>query len=259
MACVRIGAEAPGLTTVTLTATDSDDLSASLVFAVNVKGPPRVVGEIAALSLPAGALADIDAAARFRDPNGDELAYQAASSNASAAAATMDGSVARVVAKVPGTATVTITAADGDGLSASLSFSVGGGGAASEPGAFGWRRRFGDAAVEPVCGMRAALMSPAASSSDTALVAADVADGVLTLAAVGEDEGAAVVSVGGDGRRRLAQNAASPGRGDHRRRLFQGLAPALDHAACAAGRGGLLEPISFDAAMTGLLEFYDVE
>ena len=201
---VRIVAEAPGLTTVTLTATDSDGLSASLVFAVNVKGPPRVVGEIAALSLPAGALADIDAAARFRDPNGDELVYQAASSNASVAAATMDGGVARVVAKVPGTATVTITAADGDGLSASLSFSVAVAAALPNQELLVG----GDVLAMPLSSLFAdagGFDEPAASSSDTALVAADVADGVLTLAAVGENEGATVVSVaatGGDGWRR---------------------------------------------------------
>ncbi len=201
---VRIAAEAPGLTTVTLTATDSDGLSASLVFAVNVKGPPRVVGEIAALPLPAGALADIDAAASFRDPNGDELAYQAASSNASAAAATMDGGVARVVAKAPGTATVTITAADGDGLSASLSFPVAV--AAALPNQ---ELLVGDDVLAmPLSSLftgAGGFDEPAASSSDAALVAADVADGVLTLAAVGEDEGATVVSVaatGGAGWRR---------------------------------------------------------
>ena len=200
---VRIVAETPGLTTVTLTATDSDGLSASLVFVVNVKGPPRVVGEVAALSLPAGALADIDAAARFRDPNGDELAYQAASSNASAAAATMDGGVARVVAKAPGAATVTITAADGDGLSASLSFSVAV--AAALPSQ---ELLVGDDVLAiPLSSLftdAGGFDEPAASSSDAALVTADVADGVLTLTS-GEDEGTAVASVaatGGDGWRR---------------------------------------------------------
>ena len=213
---VRISAEAPGLTTVTITATDVDGLSASLAIAVSVKGPPRVLGEIAALSLPAGASAEIDAAAKFRDPNEDPLTYQAVSSNAAAAVATLEGGVVKVVAKARGRATVTITAVDVDGLSASLNFPV----AVAVPLRNHELLAGGDVLTLPLSSLfadAAGLMAPAASSSDAALVAAEIADGILTLTSLGEDEGAAAVSVaatGGDGWRRtlrLQVEVAAPG------------------------------------------------
>ena len=201
---VRVSARKPGRTTVSVTATDADGLGASTVFAVKVMGAPRVVGEIAPLSLPAGASAEIDAAARFRDPNeGDEVAYQAASSMPDVAAAAVADGVATVSAQARGWTRVTITATDEDGLSAMLGFRVT---VAAAP-----RRQQlvpdGDVLTMPLSRLFAPgqAEAPAASSSNPALVAASIADGVLTLASVGEDEGAAVVSVaatGPDGWRR---------------------------------------------------------
>ena len=201
---VRISAAMPGLTAITLTARDSDGMSASLAVAVRVKGPPRVVGEIAALSLPAGASAEIDASASFRDPDEDQLAYQAASSNAAVAAVSMDGGVATVFAQAPGRATVTITAADGDGLSASLNFSV----AVAVPLRNQELLAGGDVLTMPLSSLFAdagSVMAPAASSSDAELVTASIADAALTLTSIGDDDGAADISVtatGGDGWRR---------------------------------------------------------
>lgn len=194
---VRIAAKTPGSASITLAATDPGGLSAQLVFSVRVEGPPVAVGEIAALSLPAGALASIDAAAKFADPNEDELAYQGASSNAAVAAVALDGSLASIVAKAPGTATLTIRAANGDGRdgsSASLSFPVRV--AAALPNQE--LRAGGDVLTMPLSSLFAdagGLVEPAASSSDIALVRAGIADGILTLASVGQDEGVAIISV----------------------------------------------------------------
>ena len=201
---VRISAKAPGLTTVTLTATDSDGLSASLVFTVRVKGPPQVIGEIAPLSLPAGSLAEIDAAARFRDPDEDQVVYQAASSNDAVAAAMVDGGAVRIVARAPGAAEVRVTATDGDGLSAHLNFSM----AVTAPLPAQELLVGGDALTMPLSVIfteASGDIEPLASSDAPTLVAAGMADGALTLASVGADEGAATVSVaatGGDGWRR---------------------------------------------------------
>ena len=191
---VRIAAKRPGLASITLAATDPGGLSAQLVFSVRVEGPPMAVGEIAALSLPAGALAVIDAAARFADPNEDELAYRGASSNAAVAALALDGGLASVVTKAPGTATLTIRAADGDGSSALLSFLVRV--AAALPNQE--LRAGGDVLTIPLSSLFAdagGIVEPAASSSDPALVTASIGDGALTLTSVGRDEGVAIISV----------------------------------------------------------------
>ena len=200
---VRVSGRKAGRTTINVTATDSDGLSASTAFAVKVMGAPRVVGEIVPLSLPAGALAEIDAAARFLDPNeGDEVTYEAASSRPAVATAAVADGVATVATLARGWTRVTITAMDEDGLSAMFSFRV----AVAAP----LRRQQlvpdGDVLTMPLSRLFAPgqARAPAASSS-AALVAASIADGVLTLASVGEDEGAATVSVaatGPDGWRR---------------------------------------------------------
>ena len=102
-----------------------------------------------------------------------------------------------IVAKAPGTATLTIRAADGDGRdgsSASLSFPVRV--AAALPNQE--LRAGGDVLTMPLSSLFAdagGLVEPAASSSDIALVRAGIADSILTLASVGQDEGVAIISV----------------------------------------------------------------
>ena len=83
------------------------------------------MGALPPLTLGVGdAAAVVDAAAAFRDPDGDALTYRAASSAPGVAAATVSGMAVRVRAAAPGTATVTVSATDGGGLSATQAFGV---------------------------------------------------------------------------------------------------------------------------------------
>ena len=201
---VRVSAVAPGRTTITLTATDTDGLSAELVFSVQVKGPPEVAGEITDIVLPPGASQDIDPTAVFVDPDGDSLAYEAQSAQPSVATATQLDGLVRVSAVAPGRTAITLTATDADGLSASLRFPV----AVSAPLRNQELLANGDVLAIPLSSLFAApghVAEPVASSSDPALVTASVVDGILTLASVGTDGGVVTVSVaatGGDGWRK---------------------------------------------------------
>ena len=80
--------------------------------------PPVAVGSIAALTVAVDSAAAVDVAGYFSDPDGDALAYAAASSDTGRATVTMAGSVLTVAGVAKGEATVTVTASDGGGASA---------------------------------------------------------------------------------------------------------------------------------------------
>ena len=110
-----------GAAFITVTATDPGGLSASQTFAANVATgnlAPETVGEIAAQTLKVGATATLDVSAYFSDPNGDSLAYTAASSDDAVAGVTIDGETVTITGASLGMATLTVTASDPDGLSA---------------------------------------------------------------------------------------------------------------------------------------------
>ena len=200
---VRVSAAAPGLTTITLTATDTDGLTAELVFSVQVKGPPVITGAITDVLLPRGASQDIDPSAVFVDPDGDPIHYEVQSANPSVATATLLDGVIRITAAATGLATVVLTATDTDDLSASLGFSV----AVSAALAHQELLSNGDVLAIPLSTLfvDASYAEPVASSSDSALVTVRVADDILTLASVGVDEGVVTISMaatGGDGWRK---------------------------------------------------------
>lgn len=183
---------ASGKATITLMASDGDR-RAHLSFVVTVKGPPRAVGEIAALSLPAGSRADTLLIRKFLDPDKDALVFGIASSQPEVAQAAMQDRVASIAAQAPGVATMTVTATDEDGLSASLSFRVTV--AAPLPDR---EVMAGETLSMPLAALLTEKNSeaePEISSSDDTRVTAEVADSVLTIAAGDEAEGAAAISL----------------------------------------------------------------
>ena len=117
-----------GSTTLTVTATDPEGLSASLSVPVTVH--PNRAPEVTQDSLPPQTIEDRDsvtvnlARSYFTDPNGDALTYTAESSDPGVATVSVSGASVTITAVAIGPATVTVTASDPDGLTASLSGSV---------------------------------------------------------------------------------------------------------------------------------------
>ena len=85
---------------------------------------PEAVGQIASRTLEAGGSETLDVSSRFSDPDNDELAYAAASSDTSVATAAASGSAVTVTAVASGEAVVTVTASDPGGLTAEQSIAV---------------------------------------------------------------------------------------------------------------------------------------
>ena len=122
---VTVRARARGAATITVTASDPDGLEASLAFEVTIPNSgPAPAGELADRELALGTEADVDVAAAFADPDGDPLAFRAASSDPAVASAATNGGVVTVTALGRGAATIAVTAADPAGLEASLAFEV---------------------------------------------------------------------------------------------------------------------------------------
>ena len=130
-ATLTVTAVAIGTATVTVTATDPYGLTASLSGVVTViervNQAPEAQGGINDISRSAGWSGTLDLEGEtplFVDPDGDELAYSAESSDPSVAALALEGSLLHVATLAEGTATGTVTATDPGGLSASVSFNV---------------------------------------------------------------------------------------------------------------------------------------
>ena len=85
---------------------------------------PEAVGQIAPRTLEAGGSETLDVSSRFSDPDNDELAYAAASSDMSVATAAASGSAVTVTAVASGEAVVTVTASDPGGLTAEQGIAV---------------------------------------------------------------------------------------------------------------------------------------
>ena len=126
-AMVTITAVGVGSDTITVTATDPGELSATQEFVVTVteaNEPPVAEGTIDDMTLVAGSEATVDVSANFSDPDEDELTYAATSSDDAVATVATEGAVVTVRGVAPGNATVTVTASDAGMLSASLDFGV---------------------------------------------------------------------------------------------------------------------------------------
>ena len=124
---VSVTPRAGGSATITVTATDQGDLTATQQFGVTVRNrAPAAQGSIPATpELEAGAsVHQIDVAAYFSDADGDPLNYEARSSNESVATVRTAGSTVSVTPRAKGTATITVTATDPGNLTATQQFRV---------------------------------------------------------------------------------------------------------------------------------------
>ena len=114
-----------GSARVTVTARDAGGLSAEQVFRVTMPNrPPRLLGAIADREVEVESVAELDLAAHFTDPDGEELEYAAASSDTDRVVAAIAGSTLTVTGVTRGVATVTVTARDPHGLQAEQRFAV---------------------------------------------------------------------------------------------------------------------------------------
>ena len=122
---VSVTALRKGAATVTVTATDTEGLAATLDFAVTVPNqPPVTVGAVPADSVPVGEFRQLDAPSLFSDPDGDTLMFAATSSDSTVVTAAVAGGAVTVAAIAKGEATLTVTATDTEGLTAAQTFAV---------------------------------------------------------------------------------------------------------------------------------------
>ena len=108
-----------GKTTLTLTATDPDNLEATQRAQVTVTSgvrAPRLVGRIAAQTIAEGRNRSLSVSEYFQDPDGDPLTYEASTSNRRVATASASGSTVTIRAVSDGQTTLSVTASDPDGL-----------------------------------------------------------------------------------------------------------------------------------------------
>ena len=123
---MMVAAVGKGRSTVTVTATDTEGLTAMQTFTVTVPNrAPQAVGVVPATTVSVGEATTVDPSAYFRDPDGDDLAYGPTVSDSAVVTAASSASGAVTLAGIArGDGTVTITATDTEGLEATQSFVV---------------------------------------------------------------------------------------------------------------------------------------
>lgn len=122
---LTIHAVAAGVATVTVTASDPDGAGAEQRFEVTVPNrAPEAVDVLPPRTLEVGATESVLVSPFFRDPDGDSLAYTAASSDTEVATVSVSGDSVAVTAVAKGLATITVTARDGHDLTAEQRFEV---------------------------------------------------------------------------------------------------------------------------------------
>ncbi len=199
---VVVTAVASGTTTITVTGSDPEGLSASQEVGVTVTDPnrpPEVIGSVSDRTIAPGESIQIDADRLFRDPEGGTLNFTAKSADAAVAGVSTSGSVVTVTGVAVGTALVTISAENSGGLGASLAFRVtvessGGGGGNRGPQVVrqvssltmrvggGFSRNLADHFSDP----DGDALEYDASSSDDGVAGVSVSGSVMTVTALGE-------------------------------------------------------------------------
>ena len=118
-------AVAKGLATVTVTAADTEGLTAAQSFPVTAPNrAPVPVGSIADQTVEVGEAVSLELSGYFSDPDGDELLFFAAVSEAGSASVEISGGVLTVTAVAKGVVEVTVTAIDPEELEATQAFAV---------------------------------------------------------------------------------------------------------------------------------------
>ena len=105
-------------------ASDPGDDVAAVATVPEPQNAAPIVGVIAASEVAAGGAVTIYLSRFFGDPDGDELVYEAASSDAAVAAVSVSGIKLTIAGAGEGAAAVTVTARDPGGLWAAQSFDV---------------------------------------------------------------------------------------------------------------------------------------
>ena len=200
---VIVAGDAEGTATITVTARDPGGLTATQRFDATVEvpnNPPEPVGTIPGRTIDAGEELSIDVEPYFRDPDGDELEYEAMSSGDAIATADMEGAARLVVTgQARGEATITVTATDPGGLAAVQEFDVEVPNRAPEPAG-----TMDDLFVEPGTSLWAEVspyftdpdgdaLTYAATSSNTAVATVEVSGDTVIVA--GDAEGTATITV----------------------------------------------------------------
>ena len=122
---ITVTAHAKGKASVSVTATDTEGLTATQSFAVMVPNrPPLVMQSIPAQVVGVGQSEDLDLAPLFSDPDGDPLTYTAVSADSSVALVSVVASSVSVVAVAKGETTITVTATDTEDLAVTQDFVV---------------------------------------------------------------------------------------------------------------------------------------
>ena len=193
---VGVGA---GETTITVTATDPEGLSATQTanFTVTaVNQAPVVVMEIPHQDLGVGDTLTLDVSANFADPDGDSLAFTVTSDDTTVATVSVDGSMVTVVGVGPGAAFVGVTATDPGGLSVTQAFAATVVSGNRAPVAVGTIPDAGLAVGEEFTAPVVQFFSDpdgdeltyAAVSGDTMVVTASMAGSLITVVGVGAGE-----------------------------------------------------------------------
>lgn len=122
---LTVEAVAKGSATVTVSATDPGDESAEFAFTVTVPNrEPEAVDAIPAQTLTVPDTVKLVVSMYFTDPDGDELTYEAVSSDTGVAEALAKGDTVQIAAMTAGSVTVAVTAMDPEGLEVTQEVSV---------------------------------------------------------------------------------------------------------------------------------------